>query len=280
VLLISSNRKIETQSPVIMGIINLTPDSFFADSRFPSVNESVDRAGKMIDEGARILDLGAVSTRPGAGEVNPETEYERLWPALAAIRKAFPDIFISVDTYRSMIAKESVNMGADMINDISGGTFDDLMLETIATLNIPYVLMHTGGKPETMQENPVYENVLEEVKSFFTRSLNRMNNMNAHQIVLDPGFGFGKTIAHNYRLLAGLSEIRKPGHPVMIGVSRKSMINKVLHLPAAGALNGTSVINTIGLLNGADIVRVHDVNEAVQCRELLLAYREYGLKND
>lgn len=276
-LLISPDRKIETQSPVIMGVINLTPDSFFENSRFQGIYEAVETAGRMIQEGAEILDLGAMSTRPGAEEIHADTELERLIPALSSIRQSFPDAFISVDTYRAQVAREAAGNGADMINDISGGSFDEDMFDTIAELSLPYVLMHTGGKPKTMQDNPVYSNVIEEVRFFFDQIIGLLRSKGINQVILDPGFGFGKTIEHNYRLLAGLSVFRNMGHPVMVGVSRKSLINKILNTEPASALNGTTVLNTIALLNGADILRVHDVKEAVQCRQLIKTYGEYGM---
>ncbi|MBE0662079.1 MAG: dihydropteroate synthase, partial [Bacteroidales bacterium] len=259
-----------------MGVINLTPDSFFENSRAPGIQEAVETAGRMIQEGAEILDLGAMSTRPGAEEINAATELERLIPALWSIRQAFPGTFISVDTYRSQVAREAAGNGADMINDISGGSFDEEMFDAIAELSLPYVLMHTGGKPKTMQDNPVYSNVLEDVRFFFEHNIGILHSKGISQVILDPGFGFGKTIEHNYRLLAGLSVFRIMGHPVMVGVSRKSLINKILNTAPGNALNGTTVLNTIALMNGADILRVHDVKEAVQCRMLVKAYREYG----
>jgi len=259
-----------------MGVINLTPDSFYNQSRKVSVQEAVDQAAIMIEEGASILDLGAMSTRPGAQEISAGEELERLIPALAAIRNAFPGVFISVDTYRSFVAKQAVSNGADMINDISGGTFDENMFNTIAHLGVPYVLMHTGGKPATMQENPVYQDVLQVVRSFFERNIETLRNLGARQIILDPGFGFGKTIEHNYRLLAGMHMFSDLGCLVMAGISRKSMINKVLNTAPDEALNGTTILNTIALLNGVDILRVHDVKEAMQCMKLVSVYRNYG----
>lgn len=277
VLLISPKRKIETQTPVIMGVINITPDSFFKSSRALSVQESLDKAGNMLEEGADILDLGAMSTRPGSEEISTDIEMERLIPVLSAIRKEFPAAFLSVDTYRSYVAIQAASKGADMINDISGGSFDEGMFDTIADLKLPYVLMHTGGKPKTMQDNPVYTDVLNDVRGFFTKNIEILNQKGVKQIILDPGFGFGKTIDHNYRLLAGLHVFSELQAPVMVGVSRKSMIGKILGNPPVNALNGTTVLNTISLLNGADILRVHDVNEAVECRRLIGVYHDYGL---
>jgi dihydropteroate synthase len=277
VLLISPDRKIETQSPVIMGVINLTPDSFFESSRFQGIQQAVETAGRMILEGAEILDLGAMSTRPGAEEIHADAELQRLVPALWAIRQAFPGAFLSVDTYRSLVAREAARNGADMINDISGGSFDEHMFGAIAELGLPYVLMHTGGKPKTMQDKPVYKNVLEDVHFFFKQNIDLLRSRGINQVILDPGFGFGKTIEHNYRLLAGLPFLGSLGQPVMAGISRKSLINKILSTAPGSALNGTTVLNTIALLNGADILRVHDVKEAMQCRLLVKAYREFGM---
>jgi dihydropteroate synthase len=273
VLLISENRKLETQTPVIMGVINLTPDSFFSGSRFPSVQKALEQAGQLLAAGAGIIDLGAMSTRPGSYEISADEEMERLLPALTAIRKAYSGAFISVDTYRAMVAEQAISAGADMINDVSGGSFDTEMFDAVAKLNAPYVLMHTGGKPATMQQNPVYGDVIEEVRSFFIDRLNELWIMGAAQVIVDPGFGFGKTIEHNYRLLAGLPAFQGLGQALMVGVSRKSMINKVLNISAAEALNGTTVLNTIALLNGADILRVHDVREAVECCHLVSFYK-------
>jgi dihydropteroate synthase len=276
VILISPRRKIESQSPVIMGVINLTPDSFYKGSRYAAIQQSLEKAGEMLEDGAEILDLGAMSTRPGSEEISEEAELERLMPSLQAIRKSFPAAFLSVDTYRSGVAREAAKNDADIINDVSGGTFDELMFDTIAELKLPYVLMHTGGKPKTMQENPVYADVIEDVKSFFAKSLEILNLKGSDQVILDPGFGFGKTIEHNYRLLAGLHVFSKLGKPIMAGISRKSMINKILLTSPANALNGTTVLNTIALLNGADLLRVHDVKEAFECRQLVRAYKELG----
>lgn len=259
-----------------MGILNLTPDSFYQGSRIQSTTQAVDTAGQMIEAGADILDLGAMSTRPGAPEIDATDETNRLAPSLEAVRKAFPDAFISVDTYRAKIAHQAVRNGADMINDISGGEFDEEMFDTLAALKVPYVLMHTGGKPSSMQINPTYEEVVSDIAAFFNKNLTRLKSLGVSQVILDPGFGFGKTIEHNYRLLAGLQHFRQFQHPVMVGLSRKSMINKVLNINPEDALNGTSVLHTIALLNGADILRVHDVQAAVECKRLVHTYREMG----
>lgn len=262
-----------------MGILNLTPDSLYTGSRIKSIAQAVDAAGQMIEEGAGILDLGAMSTRPGAAEITETEEAERLIPALVAVRKAFPDVFVSVDTYRAAVAREAVRNGADMINDISGGTFDEDIFDAIATLKVPYVLMHTGGKPVSMQSNPSYENVVADIAGFFERTLLRLKSLGVSQVILDPGFGFGKTIEHNYRLLAGLQQFRSLQHPLLVGLSRKSMINKVLNINPEAALNGTSVLHTLALLNGADILRVHDVQAAVECVHLVRTYRQFGLNS-
>jgi dihydropteroate synthase len=269
-----SGKTIDLQHAVVMGIINLTPDSFFRDSRAPEVQQAVDKAGAMLDAGAQILDLGAMSTRPGAEEISEPIELERLMSALVAIRSAFPETFISVDTYRSVIAAEAVKAGASMINDISGGSFDEKMVETIGSMGVPYVLMHTGGKPATMQQHLVYEDVVKEVMAFFLNRIDKLKHCGAKQIVLDVGFGFGKTIAHNYRLLAEFGQFAGLGYPVLAGVSRKSMISRVLDSNPDEALNGTTVLNTIALLNKARILRVHDVKEAVECCRLVEKYFE------
>ena len=229
----------------------------------------LDIVEEMNTGGAYIIDIGAVSTRPGAVEVSGEEEKRRFLPVLKEIRKSFPEIIISVDTFRADIARMAAIEGADMINDISGGTFDEKMIPEIARLQIPYVIMHIRGTPATMQVNPVYQDVLTEVKDFLTGQAKKLESLGDNKIILDPGFGFGKTVEHNYRLLSGLNELVDTGYPVLAGLSRKSMINKVLKTTPAEALNGTSMLNTVALMKGASILRVHDVAEAVQAVKLV-----------
>ncbi|MCD4664947.1 MAG: dihydropteroate synthase [Bacteroidales bacterium] len=259
--------------PVIMGILNVTPDSFYDGGKYSSEKKLLIKVGKMITDEAAIIDIGAISTRPGAEEVNEEEELSRLIPHIKVIRKHFPDIFISVDTFRSIVANEAINEGANIVNDISGGTYDDKMFELIARYKVPYIMMHIKGMPKNMQENPQYENVVEEIKSFFTRQLKKLAKLGlTDNIILDPGFGFGKTSEHNFEILRNLNSFKRLGYPVLAGISRKSMINKVLITQPVEALNGTTVLNTIALLNGANILRVHDVKEAVEALKLMDAY--------
>ncbi len=266
----------------VMGILNVTPDSFYdgnlTSPPVPLSNMERGNRGQgvkggeveqMVHEGAYIIDIGAVSTRPGAPEVSTEEEKRRLLPVLREMRKSFPDIIISIDTFRSEIAEMAAGEGADMINDISGGTFDPMMIPTVVKQKIPFVIMHIQGTPATMQVNPVYENVIEEVFGFLLKQAKTLEEQGHHKIILDPGFGFGKTVEHNYTLLNSLNELADSGYPVLAGLSRKSMINRVLGTKPAEALNGTTVLNTIALLNGASILRVHDVKEAVEAVTLL-----------
>lgn len=254
----------------VMGVLNLTPDSFYDGGKYGRLDSAIRQAATMIEEGAVIIDIGAVSTRPNATSVDEAEEWNRLKDVLPAFRKQFPDILLSVDTYRASIARASADLGADMINDISGGRFDEKMFATIAKLNLPYVMMHIKGTPSTMQQNPVYDDVVLDICNFFDMQLKKLAALGVTEnIILDPGFGFGKTVEHNFELLRRLSEFKKPGHPILAGLSRKSMINKVLGTKPENALNGTTVLNTIALLNGANILRVHDVKEGVEVVKLM-----------
>jgi dihydropteroate synthase len=271
-------------SPRVMGIVNVTPDSFYDGGREAgnrggkeagkrgsgeAGKQGSREAGKMMEEGAYMIDIGAVSTRPGATEVNSEEERKRLLPVLRRIRKEYPDIIISIDTYRAEIARIAAGEGADMINDISGGTFDPLMIPTIAHLKIPYIIMHIQGTPSTMQLNPVYKDVVKEVGGFLTGQARKLRESGHDKVIVDPGFGFGKTVEHNYLLLQNLDRLVATGYPVLAGLSRKSMINRVLNIKPEEALNGTTVLNTIALLKGASILRVHDVRPAVEAIRLV-----------
>lgn len=251
-----------------MGILNVTPDSFFDGKRYESVAEAVDQAEKMVREGATILDLGGQSTRPGSERIDAETEWQRIQPVLSAILQRFPEAIISVDTYHASVASQAVQGGAAIVNDVSGGTFDPAMFDTIARLQVPFVLMHMQGTPETMQMSPTYENVVDDVLQSLSERVNHLRQKGVHDIIIDPGFGFGKTVDHNYELLDNLSRLQLLGTPILAGLSRKSMINKVLEIPPDKALNGTTVLNTMALMNGADILRVHDVAEAVEAVKL------------
>jgi len=255
---------INLEKPVVMGILNITPDSFFDGGKYLTTNAVIQRAEKILDEGGSIIDLGAVSTRPGAKQISESEELNRLLPALNAILKAYPDAIVSVDTYRASIAQKVVDSGASIINDISGGSMDLQMFSTIAKLKVPYILMHMKGTPQNMQINPKYSNTVNEIKKILQDKINDLHALGFKNIIVDPGFGFGKSVEHNYEILNRLAEFKTFGYPVLAGMSRKSMINKVLKINPAEALNGTTVVNTIAICNGADILRVHDVKEAVE----------------
>jgi dihydropteroate synthase len=253
-----------------MGILNVTPDSFYDGGQHPVLLDQLRHVEVMIRDGAAIIDIGAVSTRPGAAEVSIAEEAARLMPVLTAVRKAFPSQYLSVDTFRAEIAKMAIDEGAQMINDIYGGRYDEAMFPLIAKSGVDYVMMHMQGTPNTMQVDPHYEDVTDEVMTFFLAQLTAFPETRS-TIYLDPGFGFGKTSEHNFRLLNDLDKIKTLGCPVVAGLSRKSMISKVIGIKPEQALNGTTVLNTIALLNGADILRVHDVKEAVQTIRLVAA---------
>ncbi|MBL7917844.1 MAG: dihydropteroate synthase [Bacteroidia bacterium] len=255
-----------------MAIVNLTPDSFYDGGKYDSIEDILADAEQKVKAGADILDLGAASSRQGSEEISTEEEWKRLEKPLKEIRSKFPEIIISVDTYRAEIAKKAAENGADIINDISGGNADQNMLETMVNLNLPYVMMHMQGTPKTMQQNPTYNNVVKEIIAEFTSKINFLEPKGFKKIILDPGFGFGKNTEHNYTLLKHLNEFCKLDYPVMAGVSRKSMINSILKTNPVTALNGTTIVNTIALLNGAKIVRVHDVTEAKQAVEIVQYY--------
>ncbi|MGQ1909403.1 dihydropteroate synthase [Marinifilum sp. RC60d5] len=265
------NRVINLETPLVMGILNLTPDSFFDGGNYLDEDSIVKRAAQIINEGAEIIDLGAYSTRPGASQVSAREEYNRLAPAVSCIRKKFPEAILSIDTFRSDIASKIVNeFGSCIINDISGGTMDEKMYEAIAHLQVPYIMMHIKGTPQNMQQNPEYEDLMGEVMSFFARRIKIMNDLGVSNIILDPGFGFGKTIDHNYEILARMNEFLDFKLPLLIGLSRKSMIYKFLGGDPSTSLNGTTALNMMCLNKGASILRVHDVKEAVECVKLHL----------
>lgn len=256
--------------PLIMGILNLTPDSFFPASRISDHMQLLQTAERMIACGADMLDLGAMSSRPGAAIITETEERNRLLPALRAIAHHFPQTILSVDTFRSTIANEALTMGADLINDISGGEFDPQMPALIGSQNVPYVLMHMHRNPEQMQESPLGEEAFDVVRQFFKRQTALFEAHGAHRLICDPGFGFGKTLAANYQLLAQLDELVPPSYPLLVGLSRKSMIYKLLETNPEQALNGTTALNMAALLKGAAILRVHDVKEAKETVELYL----------
>ncbi|MEJ2005793.1 MAG: dihydropteroate synthase [Cyclobacteriaceae bacterium] len=260
---------ISLDPPCIMGILNVTPDSFSDGGELNTSGALTDRAGTMIESGAKILDIGGYSTRPGADDISPEEETERLLPAIQTIRKNFPEIIISADTFRSEVARLAVEEGADMINDISGGSLDEAMFATVAELNVPYVLMHMRGTPQTMKQHTEYNNLLDEMLNYFREKVQKLNNLGLREIIIDPGFGFAKTIDQNYYLLKNLSYFESLGLPLLVGISRKSMIFRTLGTAPGNAVNGTTVLNTEAILNGASILRVHDVTEADECITLI-----------
>lgn len=256
--------------PRVMGILNITPDSFYSGSRFNTDSEIIKTAIRMTEEGAAILDIGGYSSRPGAKDISAKEEGDRVFRAMKLIRKELPAAIFSIDTFRSEIAREAVEgFGANMINDISGGEADARMFDIVAQLNVPYVLMHMKGTPQTMQNNPVYEDVVTEILKWFGERILRLRSSGLKDIIIDPGFGFGKTAEHNFELLRRLGDFSVTGLPVLVGVSRKGMIWKTLGISASEALNGTTALNAIALLNGADILRVHDVKEAVETIRLM-----------
>lgn len=263
---------IEFNRPAVMGIVNVTPDSFFAGSRVPAASVTA-RVSEMMAQGADIIDLGGYSSRPGADTVTAEEELARLVPAIAAIRERFPDIPVSVDTFRADVARECIAQGADIINDIGGGDLDPEMFGTIADLRVPYILMHMRGTPATMQSLTDYDDVVADVLRDLAFKTDRLHQLGVNDVIIDPGFGFAKTVDQNYRLLAALGMFREIGCPVLAGVSRKTMIWKELGIHPDEALNGTTAINMIALMNGADILRVHDVRECAETVRLFCAYQ-------
>ena len=248
--------------PLVMGIINITPDSFYNGSSQQTNASVLAQATKMINEGAGIIDIGGQSTRPGSERISIKEEVQRVLPAIEIILKNFPETIISVDTYQSKVAEECVNAGAAIINDISAGNMDSAMISTVAKLQVPYICMHMKGTPQDMQQHPTYENVTMEVLDFFIQKTNECRRSGINDVIIDPGFGFGKTIAHNFTLLRELSAFKMLDKPIMAGLSRKLTIYKTLGVTAEQALNGTTVLNTLALQNGANILRVHDVKEA------------------
>ncbi len=256
---------IDLTSPMVMGILNITPDSFYDGGRYFNFKDAISHANQMIEDGASIIDIGACSTRPGAKEVSPAEELERLMPVVSEIKNLCPEIILSIDTYRSEVAERIVGETGDcIINDISGGTLDPDMFSTIAKLKVPYILMHMQGTPQNMQNNPVYNNVTKEVILNLSEGVYKLSDLGVNDIIIDPGFGFGKTLDHNYELFSQLDSFRFFELPLLVGISRKSMIYKLLGNEPENSLTGTIVLNTIALEKGADILRVHDVKPAVE----------------
>ena len=270
----ANGRLMDLSHPQVMGILNVTPDSFYAGSRMQNETEIVARVHQIIDEGGNIIDIGAYSSRPNAAEVSTSEEMQRLRFGLEIIRREVPDAVVSVDTFRADVAQMCAEeYGVAMINDISAGEMDKNMFATVARLGIPYIIMHMQGTPQTMQEHPHYDNVLKEVLFYFAEKVQRLRDLGMKDIILDPGFGFGKTLEHNYALLNQLEEFSVFELPILIGVSRKSMIYKLLDCTPEDALNGTIAVNTIALMKGADILRVHDVKAASESIKIVEATR-------
>lgn len=262
------------EEPKVMGIINITPDSFYDGGKNNSLENALRIAEKMIDEGVDIFDIGGSSTRPGSDAVSIQEELDRIIPIIEKIHHSFPETPISVDTYHSTVCRETVNSGASIINDISGGQLDEKLFETVANLNVPYILMHMKGKPKNMQENPHYDHLEEELFLYFSEKLNHLRTLGVKDIILDPGFGFGKTLSHNYQLLKKLHHFLILGCPILAGASRKGMIWRLLKSNPQNALNGTTVINTLALLGGAKILRVHDVKEAREAIQIVRYFQK------
>lgn len=273
VTLNAGGKLIDLSMPKVMGIINVTPDSFFAGSRNPNVSDAVFMAEKMLDEGADFLDIGAYSSRPGAADISPQEETDRLLPVIEAIVKRFPQAVLSVDTFRASVAEAAIKAGGQIINDISGGDLDAQMFKTVAKLQVPYILMHMKGTPQNMQEKAQYEDVFAEVFDYFAEKVYRLKQLHVHDVILDPGFGFAKTREQGFKLLQQMQGFDLLKLPVLAGVSRKGMIYKTLGGKPETALNGTTVLNTMALMNGASILRVHDVKEAVEAVDLFMAYQ-------
>lgn len=265
-------RLVRFAPPVVMGVLNVTPDSFYGASRQASVDEALRTADAMLTAGAAFLDVGGASTRPGAMEVPLEEELKRTIPVVEALHQRFSDAWISIDTWRATVAREAVMAGASVVNDISAGRLDDTMLTAVAGLGVPYILMHMQGVPRTMQEAPEYEDVVAEILKFLSSRVLAARSAGIADIAVDPGFGFGKTTKHNFSLLKELRVLKQLGLPVLAGLSRKRMINQVLGTAPANALNGTTVLNTLALANGADMLRVHDVAPAMEAVKLFKAY--------
>ncbi|MEE1947160.1 dihydropteroate synthase [Pedobacter sp. KR3-3] len=265
----SKGKPIELNAQAVMAILNLTPDSFYGESRAAGIEEALRKTETFLNEGAKFIDIGAYSSRPGAADISADEELQRLIPVVEALAKTFPEALLSIDTFRARVAKEAILAGAHLINDIAAGNLDEAMFATVAELQVPYIMMHMKGTPQNMQQNPNYENVALEVFQYFDKKIAALKQLGAKDIIIDPGFGFAKTIEHNYELLQQMQILNSFGLPILAGFSRKSMITKVLHNKAADALNGTTVLNTIALLKGAAILRVHDVKEALECIKLV-----------
>ncbi len=264
-------RILSLEKPVVMGILNLTPDSFYDGGQHFGIETAIKHVEKMLIDGASIIDIGGYSTRPGADEISVDEELKRIIPVIKSISKEFPEAFLSVDTFRSKVAFESIHAGAHIVNDISSGDDDTEMMSIVAKLGTPYIMMHKKGSSKNMQYNPQYENVVLEVMNYFTAKIAEAKNAGIVDLIIDPGFGFGKNTQHNYQLLNALDDFQIFGLPLLVGVSRKKMIQAITGNDSANALNGTTAANTIALFKGANILRVHDVKQAVECINIMNA---------
>ncbi|PWS27369.1 dihydropteroate synthase [Pedobacter yonginense] len=260
---------IDLSQPKVMGILNMTPDSFYSNSRTNSIDQALKKTEQFLNEGASFIDIGGYSSRPGATDISEDEELQRLLPIIEKLAQVFPELMISVDTFRAKVAEASIHAGAHLINDISAGDLDEGMFETVARLRVPYIIMHMQGNPQNMQHQPFYKNIVLDVIDDLAKKLAKLKALHIHDVIIDPGFGFGKTTEHNYELLNHLEDFKIFKLPVLVGVSRKGMIHKVLGTSANEALNGTTVLNTIALQKGTSILRVHDVKEAVECIKLI-----------
>lgn len=270
-----NGRLLDLSTPQVMGILNVTPDSFYAGSRMQTETQIATRVEQMLEEGADMIDIGAYSSRPGAADISVQEEMDRLRAGLRIVRRMHPDAIVSVDTFRAAVACMCVEeYGVAIVNDISGGEMDKDMFPTVARLGVPYVLMHMQGTPQNMQQQPHYDSLLGDIFRYFARKVQQLRDLGAKDIVLDPGFGFGKTLEHNYELLAHLEDFRVFGLPLLVGVSRKSMVYNLLGTTPAEALNGTTAVNTVCLMKGADILRVHDVRQAVEAIKIITKMKE------
>jgi dihydropteroate synthase len=265
ITLSSKGQLITIEKPVVMGILNITPDSFFDGGKHFSANEALRQTEIMLKEGALFIDIGAYSSRPKAIDISIEEELKRLIPIIELITKYFPGTWLSIDTFRSKVAKEAIEAGGYLINDISSGDEDNNMMKTVAELKVPYIMMHKKGTPQNMQINPHYDNIILEIIQYFTNKIKQAHLLGIKDLVIDPGFGFGKNLDHNFSLLKHLNDFNLFELPLLVGLSRKSMLQQTTHTTSLTALNATSSANTIALLNGANILRVHDVKEAVEC---------------
>jgi len=259
-----NGKLVDLSSPKVMGILNITPDSFFDGNTYNSSHSIIQQVEKMLNEGATFIDVGAYSSRPGAKHISEEVELERILPVITLLVNEFPEILISVDTFRSSVVEQCIHLGACIVNDISAGNMDEKMFQIVAKLQVPYIMMHMQGTPQNMQANPIYDDVVKDVLFFFSKKIAELRTLGVNDIITDVGFGFGKTVEQNYQLLKHLALFKNLGAPTLVGLSRKSMLFKPLEITPKSALNATTSANTIALLNGATILRVHDVKEAVE----------------